>query len=133
MFIPGYTVIMVNDALPHADPGACSGAPSAKLAMAFMLLQEKWALFIIHSLFKGPNGFNEMSRMAGPVNVTTLAQRLTRLEQAGLITKTVQSTMPPRTSYALTEAGQALRPIVDAIGAWSERYLLDQPPECPEP
>jgi len=123
---------MIKDDVPHADRGACSGAPGPKLTMAFMLLQEKWSLFIIHALFRGPVGFNEMSRMAGSVNVTTLAQRLSRLEHCGLVSKTVQSTMPPRTSYALTEAGQALKPIIEAIGAWGERYLPDQAPEYPE-
>lgn len=114
----------------HAEGGAC--APPAKLVNAFGLLQEKWALFIVYALFSGPSGFNEMSRNAGPVNSTTLAQRLARLEQAGLVRKTIHSTMPPRTSYELTEAGLALRPVIDAIAAWSERYVSDQPHDCAE-
>ena len=56
------------------------------------------------------------------MNASTLAQRLSRLEKAGLVRKTVQSTMPPRTSYELTEAGAALRPVIDALSAWSERF-----------
>jgi DNA-binding HxlR family transcriptional regulator len=77
-------------------------------------------------------GFNEMSRMASPINFTTLAQRLARLERAGLLTKTVHSTMPPRTSYELTEAGQALKPVIEVIADWSERYLPDQSMACGE-
>ena len=77
---------------------------------------------IVYVLLHGPNGFNEVSRSAGEVNASTLVQRLLRLEEAGLVRKTVQSTMPPRTSYELTEAGLALRPVIAAIERWSERF-----------
>ena len=62
-----------------------------------------------------------------------LTQRLTLLEQTGILVKTIHSTMPPRTSYELTEAGLALRPVLESIVAWSGNYLshLKEPPECP--
>jgi DNA-binding HxlR family transcriptional regulator len=99
---------------------------------ALGLLQEKWTLFIVAALLQGPTGFNEMGRNAGRVNSTTLAQRLVHLENAGLVRKTVHSTMPPRTSYELTEAGCALRPVIEAIAVWSERHMPDWPTECAE-
>ena len=108
---------------------SCRGL-SAKGGAAFSLLQEKWALFIVATLLHGPSGFNEMSRTAGRINSTTLAQRLVQLEQAGLLRKTVQSTMPPRTSYELTEAGHALQPIIEGIAAWGERYMPDRAAPC---
>jgi DNA-binding HxlR family transcriptional regulator len=79
---------------------------------------------------KGPIGFNEVGRGAGSINASTLAQRLTRLEKAGLVKKTVQSTMPPRTSYELTEAGCALRPVIEALKKWSDRYGKACEREC---
>ena len=50
-----------------------------------------------------------------------------------MLTKTIHSTMPPRTSYALTEAGQALRPVLDAVAAWSAAHLpvRERAGECP--
>ncbi|HWE64146.1 MAG TPA: helix-turn-helix domain-containing protein [Chloroflexota bacterium] len=95
-------------------------------------MQEKWMLRILQVLLHGPAGFNEMSRNAGRVNSTTLAQRLVQMERVGLVCKTVQSTMPPRTSYELTEAGHALGPIIGSIAEWGERYLPDLPADCPE-
>jgi len=112
-------------------PGPCPGTGPKALA-AFALIQEKWTLRIVHVLRAGPLGFNRLKRDVGGINSTTLAQRLVLLEQAGLVRKTVQSTMPPRTSYALIEAGRALDPIVDAIAAWGERYLPDAPAGCPD-
>jgi DNA-binding HxlR family transcriptional regulator len=87
-----------------------------------LLLQEKWVLIIVFSLLSGSTGFSELMRR-GNVNTTTLTQRLNLLEQAGILVKTIHSTMPPRTSYELTEAGLALRPVLEAIDAWSGKYL----------
>jgi DNA-binding HxlR family transcriptional regulator len=112
-----------------ATPASCR-KHSTKALTAVALVQEKWTLRIVDALRGGPLGFNQMKRDGGGVNSTTLAQRLVLLEQVGLLRKTVQSTMPPRTSYELTEAGHALAPIIDAITAWGERYLPDAIPTC---
>ena len=90
---------------------------------AISLLQEKWTLHIVRALLDGPLGFNELGRRVGGCNPATLAQRLERLLEARLITKTIQSTMPPRTSYALTDAGVELQSVIDAIGCWGERHI----------
>jgi DNA-binding HxlR family transcriptional regulator len=102
------------------DDNPC-GVPQ-KLHAAFGLLQEKWVLSIVYVLMRGPVGFNEVGRGAGSVNASTLAQRLARLEKAGLVKKTVHSTMPPRTSYELTVAGEDLRPVIDTLVTWSEKH-----------
>lgn len=95
-----------------------------RLSAAFAVLQEKWALPIVYVLLQGPEGFNEIGRAAGSVNPATLTQRLGRMEAVGLVKKTVQSTMPPRTLYELSEAGRALKPVIDAFEIWSKRHPL---------
>jgi DNA-binding HxlR family transcriptional regulator len=87
------------------------------------VLQGKWTLHIVQALLGGPMGFNELARAVGGCNPATLAQRLETLESAGLLLKTVHSTMPPRTSYALTAAGAALQEVVEAIDRWGRRHL----------
>ncbi len=95
-----------------------------RLSAAFAVLQEKWALPIVYVLLQGPQGFNEIGRAAGAVNPATLTQRLARMEQVGLVKKTVQSVMPPRTSYELTDAGLALKPVLRAFESWSKRHPM---------
>lgn len=90
---------------------------------AIQILQEKWVLHIVRSLLHGPLGFNELSRDVGGCNPATLAQRLERLEQIGVISKSVQSVMPPRTLYSLTDAGRELQQVVDAIDRWATDNL----------
>lgn len=111
--------MMVKDRTDEHDASRCL---PPRLAAGINLLQEKWVLSIIYVLLQGPIGFNSVGRGAGAVNATTLAQRLARLEEAGIVRKTVQSVMPPRTSYELTEAGRALEPVIAAIETWCDRY-----------
>lgn len=105
-----------------ADHGSCG---SAALIRGVLILQEKWTLLIIHQLLRGPVGFNGLCRKAEGVNATTMSQRLASLEEVGLVEKTIHSTMPPRTSYALTDAGRALAPVLSAIEMWSRENLPD--------
>ena len=82
-------------------------------------------MHIVRSLLDGPKGFNELGREIGGCNPTTLAQRLERLEELGLIDKTVCSLMPPKSSYSLTSAGRALQQVIDAIHVWAQDHLED--------
>ncbi|MFN8509586.1 MAG: helix-turn-helix domain-containing protein [Deinococcaceae bacterium] len=90
---------------------------------AINILQEKWTMHIVRGLLGGPLGFNELRRIAGGVNAATLSQRLEHLEEIGILTKTIQSTMPPRTRYELTEAGIALQGVIGSIQDWAQTYL----------
>jgi DNA-binding HxlR family transcriptional regulator len=89
-----------------------------------LLLQEKWVLMIVFDLMEGPRSFSQLMRK-GSINTTTLTQRLNLLEKAKVLVKTVHSTMPPRTSYELTDSGRELITVVQAIRAWSEKNLPD--------
>jgi DNA-binding HxlR family transcriptional regulator len=102
-------------------------APFCPVYEAIQILQKRWMLHIIRSLLHGPRGFNELSRDVGGCNPGTLSCRLARLEALGLVTKTVLSVMPPRTTYQLTPAGVALQGVIEAIECWGRTYLT---PSC---
>lgn len=103
--------------------GVC--APKTNLARGLLLLQEKWVLFIVNGLLDGPLGFNELSRRAHGVNTTTLSQRMDLLEKEGIVVKTNYLTIPPRTSYELTQTGKALHKVIQAIAEWSEEHFAE--------
>jgi DNA-binding HxlR family transcriptional regulator len=99
-----------------ADDGFCP------IYASIDLLQEKWTLHIVRALLQGPLGFNELGRKVG-ANPSTLAQRLEHLEEVGIVERTVQSVMPPRTSYALSPAGMELQTVIDTLACWATAHL----------
>lgn len=90
---------------------------------AIQVLQEKWVLHIVRTLLTGPRGFNELGREIGGCNPTTLTQRLVLLESMQIVSKNVQSRLPPRCTYELTGAGRALESVVEAIDSWARTHM----------
>ena len=117
------TGILEPHSVDHSVGHSADHAGMCPAIAAIELLQEKWVLFIVRSLLQGAKGFNELRREVGGCNPSTLSERLDTLEKRGIITKTVCSTMPPRTSYELTAAGVALQNVILEIDAWSRQHL----------
>jgi DNA-binding HxlR family transcriptional regulator len=102
---------------------------------AIQVLQEKWTLHIVRALLDGPLGFNELGRRVGGCNAVTLKCRLDHLESIGVVSRTVHSYMPPRTTYELAAAGHDLQAVIAAIDDWGRRHLPEEPepePGCSE-
>ena len=70
-------------------------------------ITKKWILEIIWELetYKGSN-FNELKRAIKGISSRILSDRLKRLENNGIISRTVQNTHPPKVLYQLTEKGK---------------------------
>ena len=105
-------------------------SPDADLARADSLAREifsdvanKWAFLIIEFLGRGTMRFSELRRAVDGISHKMLTQNLRMLERNGLVERTVYPTVPPRVDYTLTEAGTALRAVVDGMCGWTQRYL----------
>jgi DNA-binding HxlR family transcriptional regulator len=88
------------------------------VARAVRSLDGKWTLLIIRDLLGGTRRFGELRTSLGGISSKTLTDRLRDLAEAGLVTRTMYSEIPPRVEYALTDRGRAAVPIIDALGAW---------------
>jgi DNA-binding HxlR family transcriptional regulator len=97
----------------------------AILARMATLLGDKWAIPIIGELLGGTRRFSELQQ-ALSINPRTLTDRLKRLEQAEFISRKTYAEVPPRVEYQLTEKGQDLSAIVDAISHFGEKYLKNE-------
>jgi DNA-binding HxlR family transcriptional regulator len=86
-----------------------------EVAQAADLLGRRWVLAIVYASHGGTTRFNEFRRVLGGIPPRTLAQRLTELEEAGILERTVIDARPPRVEYRLTEAGRRLRALVRAL------------------
>ncbi|MDO9495947.1 MAG: helix-turn-helix domain-containing protein [Nocardioides sp.] len=90
------------------------------VAKAMEVLDERWTLLVVRELLSGSSHFNELRRGVPRMSPALLSKRLRSLERAGVVSRTEQA---GRTSYSLTQSGQELRGIVEALGAWGVRWV----------
>jgi DNA-binding HxlR family transcriptional regulator len=97
-----------------------SGCP---IASTLDIVGDRWSLVLIRDLINGKSRFGEF--MASPEGITSnlLADRLRRLEAAGLIVRDAYQQNPPRHAHRLTPAGEALLPVLQAICRWGNRHI----------
>jgi DNA-binding HxlR family transcriptional regulator len=96
-------------------PRVCS------IADALDLVGERYSLLILRELGFGVHRFSDIRRNTGAPR-ETLATRLRKLEQAGVIERRRYSEHPPRDEYVLTESGSALLPLLRQLREWGERF-----------
>jgi DNA-binding HxlR family transcriptional regulator len=82
----------------------------------------KWTFLILRDLFYGTKRFGELQRSLQGISPRTLSTRLKELEEEGLLLRTVFSEIPPHVEYSLTEKGNSLRPIFDAMKEWGNAW-----------
>ncbi|MBL4762375.1 MAG: helix-turn-helix transcriptional regulator [Gammaproteobacteria bacterium] len=84
---------------------------------------DKWSLLIIRDLmFKEKKYYGEFLSSDEKISTNILANRLEKLEEDGLITKTIDSENNAKKIYALTEKGIDLLPMLLEIITWSAKY-----------
>jgi DNA-binding HxlR family transcriptional regulator len=94
------------------------------VAVGSELLAERWTLLIVRELLVGATRFGDLIQGLPGINRTLLSARLRRLEDAGLVARSIDDAGP---KYELTPAGRALEPIVWAIGDWAVEWLFGEP------
>lgn len=90
------------------------------------IIGKRWTIHILLELHKGEKKekrFNELKRKLGYITPKILSERLTELENEGLIIKTIdESTNPPKSEYCLTESGMDFVGIIKAIKSWGLKW-----------
>ena len=84
---------------------------------------DKWSVLIVMILGEGPRRFNELKRQIDGISQRMLTLTLRGLERDGLVSRTVEPTVPPRVTYALTELGDSLKEPVEALGRWAMAHI----------
>lgn len=92
------------------------------IADALEVVGERWSLLVLRELSFGVRRFSDIQVNTGAPR-ETLALRLRKLEEAGIIERRRYSDHPPRDEYVLTAAGQDLAPVLRALREWGERHV----------
>ena len=96
--------------------------PDCPVATTVQLIGNKWKLLILRNLLARPWRFNELRRSLDGISQKVLTESLRSMESDGIIVRTVYAEVPPRVEYSLSELGETLRPILDAMQAWGQEY-----------
>lgn len=90
------------------------------VAKAMEVLDERWTMLVLRELLAGTRRFNDLRRGVPRMSPALLSKRLQSLQRAGIVVSVDEGS---HRAYALTRAGEELRPIVDAIGRWGFRWI----------
>jgi DNA-binding HxlR family transcriptional regulator len=102
-------------------PRVCS------IADALDVVGERWSLLVLRELGFGVHRFKDIQVNTGAPR-ETLALRLRKLEDAGVIERRRYCDHPPRDEYVLTPAGRDLLPVLGALREWGERHVTSARP-----
>lgn len=95
----------------------------AAVSHAFSVLGKRWNGMIIDVLGGGPLSFVGLRRAVGGISDAVLSDRLTELGDTALVVRQVEAGPPVAVTYALTDAGRRLVPILEQLGVWAEDNL----------
>lgn len=90
------------------------------VAKAAEVVAERWTPLILRELLCGSRRFNDLRRGVPLCSPSLLSSRLSELEDAGVVHKL---RVGAGSEYVLTEAGEELRPIIEALGLWGHKHV----------
>ena len=90
------------------------------------LIGGKYKALILWKLTGKTLRFSQLGREVPQATPKMLTQQLRELEADGVIRRTIHPVIPPRVDYALTELGNSIRPILEAMYHWGSGYLQHQ-------
>jgi DNA-binding HxlR family transcriptional regulator len=109
------------------DMGSMPLAPRpCSMAAALEILGERWSLLALREMAYGVHRFARIAGFTG-ASRDILADRLRKLEEAGVVERRLYSEHPPRYEYHLTRSGRDLFPVMISLLRWGDRWAVDAP------
>jgi DNA-binding HxlR family transcriptional regulator len=93
------------------------------IANTLDLVGDRWSLLVIRDLLSGKRTFSELVASAERIPTNILADRLKRLEEAGIIVSAAYHQHPVRYAYSLSPKGLALGDVLLALVRWGKQYI----------
>jgi len=107
------------------------------IANALDLFGDKWTLLVVRDLMMFQKSrYAELLESDEGIATNILADRLKRLEEAGIVERVPYQERPARHGYVLTDKGRDLAPVLKSLAMWSITHVAgvaSEPPEGVEP
>lgn len=99
---------------------------------AIELIGGRWTGAILRAVFTGQHRFAHIRAAVPGLSDTMLAQRLRTLEEHGVLERRAGASGPAPVEYHLTDKGRELEPVLEAVIAWSHRWIPLPPGTAPD-
>lgn len=84
---------------------------------------DKWTMLILEALQEqGTLRFTQLGKAVGGISQKMLTQTVRRMEEDGLVRRTVHPVIPPHVDYALTPLGESLSQAFCGVWIWAEKH-----------
>lgn len=110
-------------AMTRSSRPAANRRSACPIACALDLIGDRWTLLVIRDLLTGKTRYGEFQASPEGIPTNILAERLKRIEDAGLVEAKAYQQNPVRYAYTLTPKGQELKPVVASLAQWGRRHV----------
>jgi len=93
------------------------------IANSLDIVGDKWSLLVVRDLLQGKRTYGELASSPERIPTNILADRLKRLEGAGIIVSTPYQQHPVRYAYTLTPKGRDLGGVLLAFVRWGKQHI----------
>jgi DNA-binding HxlR family transcriptional regulator len=93
------------------------------IAGALDVVGDKWSLLVVRDILHGKRTYGELCASPEGIPTNILAERLRRLEEAGIIARAAYHQRPTRYAYTLTAKGRELGGVLLALVGWGKRHI----------
>ena len=86
------------------------------------ILSNKWKCLILRDLLTGTKRFNELNKSIIGISAKVLTENLRELENDGVVNRKTYAVVPPKVEYSLSQKGEELKPIIDLMKDFGNKY-----------
>lgn len=86
------------------------------------LLGNRWKPLILRELLQDTRRYSELQKAIPGVSAKVLTENLRELEEDGIVLRKVYPVVPPKVEYSLSEKGEDLKGIIEAMKAFGNKY-----------
>ena len=95
---------------------------AASVARGCEVLAKRWTPQLLVLLLQGPARFSALAGAVPGLSRRVMTERLRELQEARLVERIVEPGPPITSTYRLTAAGEQLRPALEELCSWAERW-----------